>query len=62
MDGLMAPAGEEAADPVRVLPQKGLVQSQVGPQAGQRLGGGMNPQDDLSRVAGKHEQDREHRD
>jgi len=62
VDGLMTLAGQQFADPIEVLTQKGPVQPQIGAQCRQRFRCGVDPQDDLGRVAGQDEQNREHRD
>ena len=62
VDELMALADQELTDPVSVLTQERLVQPQLGPQAGQGFRRDVDPENDLGRVAGQDEQDREHRE
>ncbi|MDH3798361.1 MAG: hypothetical protein OES70_06965, partial [Desulfobacterales bacterium] len=61
MDGLMATAEQEVSDPVRVLPHKRFVQAQLGAQIRKRLRGRIDPENNLSRVAGKDKKNREYR-
>ena len=55
MDGLMAAAQQEVSNPIRVLAHERLVQTQFGAQIRQRLGGGVDPEYNLGRVAGQDE-------
>jgi hypothetical protein len=59
VNGLVALPGEQSGDPLQVLAQEGLVHPELRPQGGQGLGGRVDSQDDLGRVA---RQDKEHRE
>jgi len=62
MDGLLAPAEQEVSYPVRVLPHERFVETQLGAQIRKRLRGRIDPENNLSRVAGKDKKNREYRD
>jgi hypothetical protein len=61
MYGLLTPAEQEVSDPVCVLAHERFVQTEFDAQIRQHLGGGVDPEYNLGRIARQDEENREYR-